>query len=597
MSGIKFLYKSQYKVTDDIIQGLELPVTSGAVYNAVNNIEANALFKSGYFTEGIIGAEYSYLLSLQNDTLRLQKGSTVYVPIGKEGIKPIFKAVTIDVDIETNKLGLDNYDAQVFVDTTAKTFVYGLVRQESTSAPNSAVQKVFAQELEPAIARRQGDDGTIWWNTNTNRITRYTFATDSWEEKEYSLPLALVAREAGVITNIITLYNHSGVCGNMLFILPGLSGIAPTGRTGTRQSTYNTELIETDEVLVQDILRGTDEIVDGKMYLTTAKEIIGPMIDLVYDKESGYCLDGEGNKYECFGISTITTTHVVKESASDPLCVSSYTERTPITVADSDDIDYIINLVGSTQGITIDELSEELLNTREELKALIESKTKEVSDQTSKNFVGLDKTETIKGTKTFANKIVGNLQGRADKAMTTITSTSGDGEIIPTGLKVYSKAFSNYTDDEKSTLYSNSTVRIGYNYVAADTFRGQATRAGWADLAEVYEADADYSVGTLVRFGGEKEITLANFGECNAVISEKPAYLMNADAEGLPIALAGRVKVRVMGPCKKFDKIVLHEGIPGVGVVGEGKVIARALEDKDLVGEGLVLCVVQFSLA
>ena len=74
---------------------------------------------------------------------------------------------------------------------------------------------------------------------------------------------------------------------------------------------------------------------------------------------------------------------------------------------------------------------------------------------------------------------------------------------------------------------------------------------------------------------------------------------MNAEGVGQPIALAGRVKVRVLGKVKKHDAIVLNEMAPGIGKVQENAsevIVARALEDNDFVGEKLVLCVVRFSL-
>ena len=122
----------------------------------------------------------------------------------------------------------------------------------------------------------------------------------------------------------------------------------------------------------------------------------------------------------------------------------------------------------------------------------------------------------------------------------------------------------------------------------------------WADLAEYYEADADYPKGTLVKFGGDKEITIAD-DVVNAVISTAPALSLNSECDGLPIALVGRVPVRVIGKCHKFDYLELSE-IPGVArackenVKGSKEIIARVLEDKNTEEEGLVLCVVRFSL-
>lgn len=138
----------------------------------------------------------------------------------------------------------------------------------------------------------------------------------------------------------------------------------------------------------------------------------------------------------------------------------------------------------------------------------------------------------------------------------------------------------------------NETINGTKTFV--NTINGTALRANWADLAELYKTDRIYEPGTLVQFGGAEEITVATTA-VNAVVSEKPAYLMNSSLEdGLPIALAGRVKVKVGGTVKKFDRLVLDLEHPGVAIVDNSttKPIAVALED----GEDLVLCSTHFTL-
>lgn len=125
-----------------------------------------------------------------------------------------------------------------------------------------------------------------------------------------------------------------------------------------------------------------------------------------------------------------------------------------------------------------------------------------------------------------------------------------------------------------------------------NTINGTALRAQWADLAELYKPDRNYSKGTLVCFGGSEEITIAT-DHVNAVVSDKPAYLMNSDMEGgLPIALVGRVEVRVDCDVNKFDKLVLSK-TPGVATVDNhaDNPIAIALEASKT---DLVLAVVKF---
>lgn len=89
---------------------------------------------------------------------------------------------------------------------------------------------------------------------------------------------------------------------------------------------------------------------------------------------------------------------------------------------------------------------------------------------------------------------------------------------------------------------------------------GSRLNATYADLAEYYEADNTYEPGTVLEFGGEKEVTLAQDSTtCVAgVVSTNPAYAMNAKCPGLavPIALQGRVPVKVRGIVKKGDMMI-----------------------------------------
>ena len=76
----------------------------------------------------------------------------------------------------------------------------------------------------------------------------------------------------------------------------------------------------------------------------------------------------------------------------------------------------------------------------------------------------------------------------------------------------------------------------------------------------MYDSDFEYEPGTLVKFGGEKEITIAD-DMANAVITTKPGLLLgeNDTETKIPIALVGKVPVKVIGSVKKFDKLVLSD--------------------------------------
>lgn len=73
-----------------------------------------------------------------------------------------------------------------------------------------------------------------------------------------------------------------------------------------------------------------------------------------------------------------------------------------------------------------------------------------------------------------------------------------------------------------------------------------ANHALWSDLGEKYSSDKPYEPGTLVKFGGDKEITIADT-EVNAIVSTKAFSLNTLLKDGVTIALCGRVPTKVKG--------------------------------------------------
>jgi len=116
-------------------------------------------------------------------------------------------------------------------------------------------------------------------------------------------------------------------------------------------------------------------------------------------------------------------------------------------------------------------------------------------------------------------------------------------------------------DATSTNTASKVVARDGSGNFAAGTITATATQATYADLAEKYEADAEYEPGTVVCFGGEKEVTACDKDSHHAVagvISTDPAHLMNNDCPGIAVAIAlcGRVPCKVIGPVNKGDLLV-----------------------------------------
>ena len=134
-------------------------------------------------------------------------------------------------------------------------------------------------------------------------------------------------------------------------------------------------------------------------------------------------------------------------------------------------------------------------------------------------------------------------------------------------------------------------------------FQGTATSSLFADLAEKYIADAVYDHGTVLAFGGDHEVTLADDETTRVagVVSTNPGFIMNnglecavsAGERTAVVALQGRVPVKVKGVVHKGDMMVSAGGgfakasaSPAIGTI-----IGKALENFDG-DEGLIEVVV-----
>ena len=139
------------------------------------------------------------------------------------------------------------------------------------------------------------------------------------------------------------------------------------------------------------------------------------------------------------------------------------------------------------------------------------------------------------------------------------------------------------------TTGANSTAgTITGNWTLTAGSRLQAT---YADLAERFAADETYEPGTVVEIGGSQEITAVQYElseDVFGVISNTAAYLMNAgagsDESHPPVAVSGRVEVKVTGKVVKGDRLVsAGDGLARAAKKGEAtpfNTIGRALTNK-----------------
>jgi hypothetical protein len=150
---------------------------------------------------------------------------------------------------------------------------------------------------------------------------------------------------------------------------------------------------------------------------------------------------------------------------------------------------------------------------------------------------------------------------------------------------------------------ANGVGNIGSASTYFNTVFATATRAQYADVAERFAADDIYEAGTVVELGGSAEITCSNVELSDSVfgvISTRAAYLMNdgagSDATHPPVAMTGRVPVKVIGQVAKGDRLVsAGRGFARAAQPGEAtafNTIGRALVAKENADEGTVEAIV-----
>jgi hypothetical protein len=208
------------------------------------------------------------------------------------------------------------------------------------------------------------------------------------------------------------------------------------------------------------------------------------------------------------------------------------------------------------------------------------------------------------GTTTFGNITANNIT--ANNVTTSNTVSGLNGEF--TNISVTTSAniggtltigTANVTTLNTRIITTGANTTTGNITGTWSLTTGSRLNATYADLAERFEADAYYDAGTVVEMGGDKEITAVQYDlseDVFGVVSETAAYLMNSDAGDdvthPPIAVSGRVKVKVTGKVKKGDRLVsAGNGIARAARPDEAtafNIIGRSLENKTSDNVGIV---------
>jgi hypothetical protein len=183
--------------------------------------------------------------------------------------------------------------------------------------------------------------------------------------------------------------------------------------------------------------------------------------------------------------------------------------------------------------------------------------------------------------------------GAPDKRWRTIYAVNVDGSTTRADSLLVNGNV--YLTGSVDPIPDTIAARDNAGNLRANLFQGTATTARYADLAEKYTTDSEYSVGTAmaVCLHDDHETCAAGADDvCIGVISAEPAYLMNSEIEGQAIGLKGRVPVRVLGPVKKGQSIyALNAGV--CSTLKTTAFVGVALETNLEEDEKLIECVLK----
>jgi hypothetical protein len=196
---------------------------------------------------------------------------------------------------------------------------------------------------------------------------------------------------------------------------------------------------------------------------------------------------------------------------------------------------------------------------------------------TTVDFTNAIYSPLLSGTHTIASGFL-NVGGNILATGGILNSLTVNGNVTVTTAYVMPSA---------NAASSLGTSAARWNFIYGVNGNFLSVNANYADLAEKYVADAEYAPGTVLMFGGDKEVTQCVHDMCSrvaGVVSTNPAYLMNSGLEGeytVELALTGRVPTKVRGPVRKGDLMVsAGEGYARTETLPQvGTVIGKALED------------------
>ena len=443
-------------------------------------------------------------------------------------------------------------------ESIAENFLHLLENFSNTSAPSKPIT------------------GQLWWDSTNSKLQVYNGT--AWQTAGGSAPYQSSA-PSGLAQGDIWIDSDTG----QMYFYNGTSSVlvGPPSSTGTTNGfTFDTILDSTDTN--QNI---TKLFNDGNLIAIISEDTFTPKVSI-----SGFATIKKGitlttaiadTKFQ----GTATDADALGGVAAANYLRANANDTTSGTLSVANDGGVIVG-VDSDLTITVDSTGAILTNTTTNTDI-----TFKVNDGgVTTTVMTIDGSESRVGIGTTTPTAKLDVNGTI-KATSLETSVTGNvtGNLTSSGANTMgSLTMSGNITSQAILPDTNLTYDIGTTLKKYNTVHAKATSAQYADLAEVYETDADYEVGTVVVFGGDKEVTISTEGNdprVAGVISENPAYLMNSDSQGQAVALMGKVPCKVIGHISKGDMLSTDPMNNGVAKKTHdpqvGEVIGKALEDYD----------------
>ena len=455
-------------------------------------------------------------------------------------------------------------------ESIAENFLHLLQNFSNTAAPTKPVS------------------GQLWWDSTNSKLKVYTGT--AWQTAGGSAPYQS-SQPTGISQGDIWIDSDTG----QLYFYNGASSIliGPPSSTGTTNGfTYDTITDSGDNS--QSITKWYN---DGNLIAIISEDTFTPKASI-----SGFATITKG-----ITLSTAIADLRFAGVASDSDKLGNVAAANYLRSNANDTTSGTLGIV-TDSGMTVG--ADNDLSLTVDSSGVIISNTVADTDITFKvndggattTLMTLDGSESRVGigtaTPTAKLEVSGTIKATSIEASTTGNVTGNlTGNITSTGANTMNTLTMASTLTSKGIIpSSDATFDIGSSSYGYNTVYAKATSAQYADLAEKYETDSEYEVGTVVIFGGEREVTqstIANDTRVAGVISEDPAYLMNDNSDGQAVALVGKVKCKVHGIIQKGDLLTTSGERPGCARKAMtpvlGSIVGKAMENKETAEESTLL--------